>query len=138
MFSLHIERCIFFTLTLASSFGCQSGAVVCGPWYVVVCHGMLWYVMVCLLIVMPCYLFIHPCLYSESNCVTVVCIILSRKPLFTACSAFSLPSIPVWTGVQLKVGLCVTLDAASLMNLVISPVSYCLVCSLLSKSLGIL
>ena len=36
-----------------------------------------------------------------------------------AWSAFSLPGIPVWAGIQLIVGLCVNLDAASLMALVI-------------------
>ena len=44
---------------------------------------------------------------------TVVCIISSYKPLFAAWSAFSLPGIPVWAGIQLIVGLCVNLDAAS-------------------------
>ena len=50
---------------------------------------------------------------------TVVCIISSCKPIFAAWSAFSLPGIPVWAGIQLIVGLSVNLDAASLMALVI-------------------
>ena len=50
---------------------------------------------------------------------TVVCILLSRKPLFAAWSAFSLPGIPVWAGIHLIVGLCVNFHAASLMALVI-------------------
>ena len=50
---------------------------------------------------------------------TVVCIISSCNPLFAAGSAFSLPVIPVWACIQLIVDLCVTLDAASLMALVI-------------------
>ena len=50
---------------------------------------------------------------------TVVCIRSSCKPLFAAWSAFSLPGIPVWAGIQLIVGLCVNQDAASLMALVI-------------------
>ena len=50
---------------------------------------------------------------------TVVCILSSRKPLLAAWSAFSLPGIPVWAGIQLMVGICVNLDAASLMALVI-------------------
>ena len=50
---------------------------------------------------------------------TEVCIISSCKPLFAAWSAFSLPGIPVWAGIQLIVGICVNLDAASLMALVI-------------------
>ena len=50
---------------------------------------------------------------------TVVCMLSSYKPLFLAWSAFSLPGIPVWAGIQLIVGLCVNLDAASLIALVI-------------------
>ena len=50
---------------------------------------------------------------------TVVCIISSCKPLFADWSAFSLPGIPVWAGIQLIVGLCVNLYVASLMALVI-------------------
>ena len=50
---------------------------------------------------------------------TVVYIQSSCKLLFAAWSAFSLPCIPVWAGIQLIVGLCVNLDAASLMALVI-------------------
>ena len=50
---------------------------------------------------------------------TVVCILSSCKPLFAAWSAFSLPCIPVWEGIQLIVGLCANLDAASLMALAI-------------------
>ena len=46
-------------------------------------------------------------------------IISSCRPLFSAWSAFSLPGIPVWPGIQLIVGLCINLDAASLMALVI-------------------
>ena len=49
----------------------------------------------------------------------VVCIISSCKPLFAAWAAFSLPGIPVWAGIQLIVGLCVNLDAAPPMALVI-------------------
>ena len=49
----------------------------------------------------------------------VVCILSSRKPLFAAWSAFSLPGIPVWAGIQVIVGLYVNLDVASLMTLVI-------------------
>ena len=60
MFNLHnIERC-----TLASSMSCQSGVDVCGPFFIVLRHGML----------ANCnsvsFIF-HPCLYSESayvNC----------------------------------------------------------------------
>ena len=72
---------------------------------------------------------------------TVVCILTSCKHIFAAWSAFSLPGIPVWAGIQLIVGLCVNLDAASLMALVIlylSPVSYCSICIQLSKSLCVL
>ena len=50
---------------------------------------------------------------------TVVCILSSCQPLFAAWSSFSLPGIPVWAGIQLIVGLCVNLDAASLLALVI-------------------
>ena len=50
---------------------------------------------------------------------TIVCILSSCKPLFAAWSAFSLPGIPIWAGIQLIVGLYVNLDAASLMALVI-------------------
>ena len=50
---------------------------------------------------------------------TVVCMLSSCKPLFAAWSALSLAGIPVWTGIQLIVGLCVHLDAASLMALLI-------------------
>ena len=50
---------------------------------------------------------------------TVVCILSSCKPLFAAWSAFSLPGILVWAGIQLIVGLCVNLDTTSLMGLVI-------------------
>ena len=50
---------------------------------------------------------------------TIVCIISSCNPLFANWSAFSLPGIPVWAGIQLIVGLCDNLDAASLMSLVI-------------------
>ena len=35
---------------------------------------------------------------------TVVCILSSCKPPFAAWSAFSLPGIPVWAGIQLMVG----------------------------------
>ena len=59
------------------------------------------------------------CLFSEVFVLTVVCILSSCKPFFAAWSAFSLPGIPVWAGIQLIVGLCVNLDAASLMTLVI-------------------
>ena len=71
---------------------------------------------------------------------TVVCILSSCKHLFAAWSAFPLPGIPVWAGIQLIVGLCVNLDAASLMALVIvlSPVSYLFVYLQLSKSLCVL
>ena len=62
---------------------------------------------------MPCHLF------SESVCVTVVCILSSCKPRFAAWSAFSLHGIPVWVGIKLIVGLYIYLDAASLMALVI-------------------
>ena len=48
---------------------------------------------------------------------TVVCILSSCKPLFAAWSAFLLPGIPVWAGIQLVVGLCVNMEAASLMAL---------------------
>ena len=48
-----------------------------------------------------------------------MCILSSCKPLFAAWSAFSLPGIPVWAGIHLIVGLCVNLDAVSLMALVI-------------------
>ena len=48
---------------------------------------------------------------------TVVSILSRCRPLFAAWSAFSLPGIPVWAGIQLIVGLCVNLDAASLMAL---------------------
>ena len=40
MSSLHIERCFSLALTLASSLGCQSGVVVCGPLFVVMRHCM--------------------------------------------------------------------------------------------------
>ena len=50
---------------------------------------------------------------------TVVCILSSCKSLFAALSAFSFLGIPVWADIQLIVGLCVYLDAASLMALVI-------------------
>ena len=50
---------------------------------------------------------------------TVVCILSSCKPLFAAWSAFSLSGIPIWAGIQLIVGVCVNLDATSLMALVI-------------------
>ena len=50
---------------------------------------------------------------------TVVCIQSYCKSLFAAWSAFSLPDITVWAGIQLIVGLCVNLDAVSLMALVI-------------------
>ena len=49
----------------------------------------------------------------------VVCILSSCRPLFAAWSAFSLPAIPVWAGIKLIVGLCVILDAAYLMTVVI-------------------
>ena len=41
MFSLHIERCIFLALTLASSLGCQYGVLACGLLFVVKRHCML-------------------------------------------------------------------------------------------------
>ena len=50
---------------------------------------------------------------------TVIGVLSSRKPLFEAWSAFSLPGIPVWAGIQFMVGICVDLDAVSLMALVI-------------------
>ena len=50
---------------------------------------------------------------------TVVCILSSCEPLCTAWYAFTLLGIPVWAGTQLIVGLCVNLDAASQMALVI-------------------
>ena len=68
---------------------------------------------------------------------TIVCIISSCKPLFASWSAFSLPGIPVWAGIQLIVGLCVNLDAASLMTLVIV-FNSSLLCLQLSKSLCVL
>ena len=48
-----------------------------------------------------------------------MCILSSCKPIFAAWSAFSLPGIPVCGGIQLIVCLCVNLDAAYLMALVI-------------------
>ena len=51
---------------------------------------------------------------------TVVCILTSCKHIFATWSAFSLPGIPVWAGIQLIVCLCVNLDAASLMAIVIA------------------
>ena len=68
---------------------------------------------------MPCNLFVHPCWYVERACVNGVCILSSCKRLFSALSAFSLHGIPVYAGIQLIVGLCVNLDAASLMALVV-------------------
>ena len=50
---------------------------------------------------------------------TIVCILSNSKPLFSAWSAFSLPGIPVWAGIQLIVGVGANLDAASLITLVI-------------------
>ena len=50
---------------------------------------------------------------------TVMCIISSCKPLFAAWSAFSLPGIPVWAGIELIIDLWDNLDATSLMTLVI-------------------
>ena len=50
---------------------------------------------------------------------TVVCFLSSCNPLFEAGFAFSLPGIPIWTGIQLIVVLCVNLDSASLITLVI-------------------
>ena len=50
---------------------------------------------------------------------TVVCILSSCKPIFAAWSSFSLSGIPVWAGIQLIVGLCVNLDAASLIAFII-------------------
>ena len=67
----------------------------------------------------------------------VVCILSSGKPLIEAWSAFSLPGILVWAGIQLIVGLCVNLDTASLMALVIVFKSS-LVFLQLSKSLCVL
>ena len=69
-------------------------------------------IIVCFLIVMPCHLFFHHCLFSESACVN--CSVYSIE-----LQVFSLPGIPVWTGLQLIVGLCFNLDSASLMALVI-------------------
>ena len=88
---------------------------------------------------MPCHLFFHPC-SLKLIVLTVVCILSSCKPIFAAWSAFSLPGIPVWAGIQLIVGLCVNMDAASLMALVIvfCPVSYCLVCLQPSNSVCVL
>ena len=69
---------------------------------------------------MPCHLFVfHPVCSLKVFVLTVMCIISSCKPLFAAWSVFSLPGIPVWAGIQLIVGLCVNLDAAYLMALVI-------------------
>ena len=48
-----------------------------------------------------------------------MCILSSSKPIFAAWSTFSFPGIPVWACIQLVVGLCVNLDAASLMAFVI-------------------
>ena len=61
---------------------------------------------------------------------TVVCILSSCKPLFAAWSAFSLPDIPVWAGIQLIVCPYVYLYAASLMALVIVFKSGFLLCSM--------
>ena len=68
---------------------------------------------------MPFHLIFHLCLFSESACVNCSVILSSYKPLFAAKSAFSLPGIPVWAGIQLIVGLCVNLYAAPLMAPVI-------------------
>ena len=51
--------------------------------------------------------------------ITVVCILSSWKTLFASLSSFLLPGIPVWTGIQLIVGIGVNLDTASLMALVV-------------------
>ena len=78
--------------------------------------------------------------YLKVLMLTVVCILSSCKTLFTAWSAFSLPGIPVWVRIQLIDDICVDLDVASLMTLVLvlSPVSNCLVCLQLSKSICVL
>ena len=57
--------------------------------------------------------------YLKVLALTVVCILLRGKPLFATWSAFSLPGIPVWVGIQLIVGLCVNVDVVFLMALVI-------------------
>ena len=48
------------------------------------------------------HFFLHHFFVIAKN---VVCIISHAKPLFSALSAFSLPGIPVWSGVKLIVGL---------------------------------
>ena len=71
---------------------------------------------------------------------TVVCILSSCKPYFSASFSLAVPGIPVWAGIQLIVSIYVNLDAASLMAIVMlfSPVYYYLVSSQLSKSLRVL
>ena len=48
-----------------------------------------------------------------------MCILSSCNPLFASWSAFSFYGILVWADIQLRVGICGNLDAASLMALVI-------------------
>ena len=91
MFILHIERCTM-AWTLASSLNCLSGVVICSP-----------FMLVCSLKVLT---------------LTAVCILSNCKPLFAAWSAFTLPDIHVWAGIQLIVGLCPNLDVAFLMAVV--------------------
>ena len=47
----------------------------------------------------------------------VVWILSICNPLFAAWSAFLLPSIPVWAGIQLILGISVNLDATFLMSM---------------------
>ena len=67
---------------------------------------------------MPFHLLFHLCLFSESACVNCSVYSFSCMPLFAAWLSFLLPGIPVWAGIQLIVGLCLNLSAASLMALV--------------------
>ena len=43
----------------------------------------------------------------------------SSMSFFAALSAFLVPGIPVWVGIQLLVDFCINLDATSLMGLAV-------------------
>ena len=73
-----------------------------------------------MLIVISYYLVHHHLLSAEGAC--EACrehLHSSSKSFFSALSAFSLPGILIWAGIQLKVGLYVNLDAVYLTALVV-------------------
>ena len=96
MFSLQIERCIFHVIAISY------------PLELSIWCSCLW-----------SFVVMRHCMLAHCNNVLFVLLSVSVCSLKVLASVFLLSGIPVWVGIQLIVGLCDNLDAASMMALVI-------------------